>query len=957
MHIIGSGREYFKNHKVTEEIRSEFLNKLEEILEEIKPKSGKFNVTHAAGLRIYGGKMWDPSPENLFSKGTWMIGKNDQPMIDYEVSYARVSGVQWKVDWRANWKIRDNLNLRGEPTQTFFYKVIAFFLGGVWHDVLGGNDPAPVHIDWQESGSFVTQQPQGPSVPTAPTYAETPNSPKPTFIQRKLTVSHPEDESEREADRIADQVMRMPDPLSRSALQLSPLQIQRMCTEGEGDLQRKTDPGHAPVLEEEEGFLQAKCEASPNRVESNINRKCESYEEADEKKVQRKEAADGIASPSAAPVTVDQTLNSPGRPLDPIARSFMEERFDHNFSDVRVHTDDRARESARAVNALAYTVGRDVVFGQNQYAPHTTSGQQLLAHELTHVVQQDGAYVRDTARGDVVSRRPDSHPGTKSARIPSVDTIPSGGTPLDKVGIVAWDGSPRLRLRSSPSTADDNVISDLAFNTHVQAIKEFPGKWYFVSTQDGQLGYVSRDYIKTNLPEPNATLHKVEPGLPGFAISIAEQYYKRYADDWGQDLRFYVNVLAWVNKRPVPDTTAGWKEVNFKAGEFIWIPTHPFARSLKSVVNSGSISHNIADAIGIADFLDRVGELWDDIRTAIALSKKYLMPAIGRHVEAALIGVLESIAMMLILAAVVLAISTAIGAAIGSLAGGVGAAPGAAAGFEIGMVLLNWLGLGMLAIWVVQSMASVASAFGTFLGGVWNARGDVKKLELTAMQFAEAIGVLCGVLIEALVMWAVSIGATEALGALRGSRFGKSFNNSKTGTWLNERVRRVRSGETAIPTPKDTLARIVRNTELVDAKNSPVGEFDGIDMGSKKFVENKSATGLDKPTPRTGKPQQTPAQWAAKQVTKKTSARIKALTDAVGTRVKPGTTGAVPTLGEIQGFRHIHFLIDGDSPALKAAVFAELAILRANNSGWTFTVEFGVTVILPPMPGTGQPDE
>lgn len=180
---------------------------------------------------------------------------------------------------------------------------------------------------------------------------------------------------------------------------------------------------------------------------------------------------------------------------------------------------------------------------------------------------------------------------------------------------------------------------------------------------------------------------------------------------------------------------------------------------------------------------------------------------------------------------------------------------------------------------------------------------------------------------------------------------------SPAGEWLNERARRVRSWGAALPTPKDALARMVRNTEPVDAKNSPIGEFDGIDVGSKKFVENKSATGIDKPQPRTGQPQQSAADWAAKQIAKKTTRRIQVLRDAAGTPATPGTAGAVPTLGEIRGFRHIHFMIDGSSPALRAAVFAELAVLRAKNPGWTFTAEFGVTIILAPMPSIGQPDQ
>jgi len=94
------------------------------------------------------------------------------------------------------------------------------------------------------------------------------------------------------------------------------------------------------------------------------------------------------AEPSEVPPIVHEVLQSPGQPLDSHTRGFMESRFDHDFSGVRVHTDPRAVESARAVNALAYTIGRNVVFGAGQYAPTTTTGRRLLAHELTHVMQQ-----------------------------------------------------------------------------------------------------------------------------------------------------------------------------------------------------------------------------------------------------------------------------------------------------------------------------------------------------------------------------------------------------------------------------------------------------------------------------------------------------------------------------------------------------------------------------------------
>lgn len=94
---------------------------------------------------------------------------------------------------------------------------------------------------------------------------------------------------------------------------------------------------------------------------------------------------------SEVPPIVHEVLRPPGQPLDPATRAFFEPRFGHDFSQVRVHTDGKAAESTKAVNGLAYTVGRDVVFGPGQFTPQTGVGRKLLAHELTHVLQQGNA--------------------------------------------------------------------------------------------------------------------------------------------------------------------------------------------------------------------------------------------------------------------------------------------------------------------------------------------------------------------------------------------------------------------------------------------------------------------------------------------------------------------------------------------------------------------------------------
>lgn len=97
-----------------------------------------------------------------------------------------------------------------------------------------------------------------------------------------------------------------------------------------------------------------------------------------------------------APSLVRNVVNSPGRPLDVPTRSYMETRLDHDFSNVRVHTDDAAAESARAVGANAYTTGSHVVFDSGKYSPGTASGQKLMGHELAHVVQQASGPVTGT---------------------------------------------------------------------------------------------------------------------------------------------------------------------------------------------------------------------------------------------------------------------------------------------------------------------------------------------------------------------------------------------------------------------------------------------------------------------------------------------------------------------------------------------------------------------------------
>jgi peptidoglycan hydrolase-like protein with peptidoglycan-binding domain len=159
-------------------------------------------------------------------------------------------------------------------------------------------------------------------------------------VSPKLSIGSPDDPLEREADDMADKVMRMeiPEPIS---------------------------------------FSQNK---------NSVSRKCAHCEEEEKKELNRKE--NSSEQVSEAPTVVHDVLNSSGHPMDADTRSFMESRFNYDFSDVKIHNGDLAAKSADSINALAYTSGNNLVFNSGQYNTNSDPGKRLLAHELTHVVQQ-----------------------------------------------------------------------------------------------------------------------------------------------------------------------------------------------------------------------------------------------------------------------------------------------------------------------------------------------------------------------------------------------------------------------------------------------------------------------------------------------------------------------------------------------------------------------------------------
>jgi outer membrane protein OmpA-like peptidoglycan-associated protein len=163
------------------------------------------------------------------------------------------------------------------------------------------------------------------------------------------------------------------------------------------------------------------------------------------------------ADAGVAPVVHD-VLRFPGRPLDPAALAFMEPRFGFDFSRVRVHTDAKAAESARAVEARAYTVGEQVVFGGGEYAPSSVKGRGLLAHELTHVVQHVRSNgptalhpegLRVAERGDASEREADDQAGRLLGE--TTDRSPA---------LVSSSAEPAIRRAVTDAGTDVEAVDD-----------------------------------------------------------------------------------------------------------------------------------------------------------------------------------------------------------------------------------------------------------------------------------------------------------------------------------------------------------------------------------------------------------------------------------------------------------------------------------------------------------------
>lgn len=256
------------------------------------------------------------------------------------------------------------------------------------------------------------------------------------MVQRKLRVGRTDDPLEREADRAADAVVADRAP---PAISTAPAVAQRAC---------------------------AGCEAKETKRRHDLDN-----DESDEEPMVQAKLNAGTAAPSPPPASADAGIGSlgGGSPLPASERAYFEPRFGHDFSDVRLHTDAKAAESASALNARAYTHGRDVVFAADQYSPGRPDSRRLLAHELAHTIQQDNTSdTPDVQRLGDLSKVPPGLscpvPSSSSAMTTIADILfPVGGSTLsnaDKGAIDAFIGSWQALGGNTPVQVDGFASTD-----------------------------------------------------------------------------------------------------------------------------------------------------------------------------------------------------------------------------------------------------------------------------------------------------------------------------------------------------------------------------------------------------------------------------------------------------------------------------------------------------------------
>ena len=211
-----------------------------------------------------------------------------------------------------------------------------------------------------------------------------------THIQPKLEIGKPDDPYEREADSMAEKVMKAPAKTNTIQKQVEeePVQakIQRQAEEEEDTVQARIQRQAEKEKEPVQAKIQRQVEEEEETVQARIQRQAEKEEEPVKAKIQMQR--DTAESTNSNLSTRLRNTKSSGSAISNVTRNFMEDQFNADFSNVRIHTDRKAVGLSNELGAQAFTHGNDIYFNEGKYNPETSGGRHLLAHELTHTIQQ-----------------------------------------------------------------------------------------------------------------------------------------------------------------------------------------------------------------------------------------------------------------------------------------------------------------------------------------------------------------------------------------------------------------------------------------------------------------------------------------------------------------------------------------------------------------------------------------
>jgi len=311
-----------------------------------------------------------------------------------------------------------------------------------------------------------------------------------------------------------------------------------------------------------------------------------------------------------------QARRGSGMPLPAAVQRQLEASLNHDLSGVRVHADTEADLLSKKVNAVAFTTGQDIYFQSGKFDPNSQTGIELLAHEATHTVQQSKGQVGKGIDPDAGLEAEARQMGARIAAIqpssgrsgrPAVRhrtgvsaTFTPSTTVQRKEGASSTTASPvltvgKLGVIKQADGANVHISPDprsglvapqpVALGTRVGVISQTADGWSRISLSSGKSGYVQTTRVTTDLPDPGARLIRVTGGQT--AIGVAERYYQGLVKP-GQDLRYYVNVLEYVDRQRSTGAFQGGQTL--KAGTVLWIPGPQMAQSLVGQVGSGSIT-------------------------------------------------------------------------------------------------------------------------------------------------------------------------------------------------------------------------------------------------------------------------------------------------------------------------------------------------------------------------------